>query len=338
MLIPFGEKDGDLVHVSMVEKGFKCECICPECKVPLIARKGPYKIHHFAHKGGSNCKGETLLHTCGKRIIQDRLVRALSTHQSLPMEWKCNECPDQHEGNLIRSGHSVELEYSFGVCRPDLTLFDKDKKPVVFIEIVVSHQPGQNVYSYAEEHSIRIVEILISSPDDLEKLASDEPIRPASVNVCTRPKCGKCASSLSRQYLHVVSGSCWKCDNEMKFALIDQEHATIGPEEFSQEQARIASEHGALLKEKYNRNLRGRYLSNTCPNCNVINLYFYHNYDYWQRKTGIPVGHTCGNCREQEVRAKRSTYYEPISIKLGDEWLEVDIRPSQGEDDVGSEE
>tara|TARA_Y100000296_G_C5179392_1_gene262473 strand:- start:8992 stop:10086 length:1095 start_codon:yes stop_codon:yes gene_type:complete len=51
-LIPFGEQTatGDLVDVGEVEKGERCNCICPSCKTPLIARKGGIKEWHFAHK------------------------------------------------------------------------------------------------------------------------------------------------------------------------------------------------------------------------------------------------------------------------------------------------
>ena len=51
-LIPFGEQTatGELVDVGEVEKGERCNCICPSCKTPLIARKGDIKEWHFAHK------------------------------------------------------------------------------------------------------------------------------------------------------------------------------------------------------------------------------------------------------------------------------------------------
>jgi hypothetical protein len=38
--LPFGlNRSGVLAHISEVEKGKKCGCICPACKSPLIARK-----------------------------------------------------------------------------------------------------------------------------------------------------------------------------------------------------------------------------------------------------------------------------------------------------------
>ncbi|WHY77279.1 competence protein CoiA family protein [Neobacillus sp. WH10] len=63
--LPYGLKDGKLVHISDVEKGLKCECVCPACNHPLIARKGEKTAHHFAHYNGSECAKsvETALHS-----------------------------------------------------------------------------------------------------------------------------------------------------------------------------------------------------------------------------------------------------------------------------------
>lgn len=50
-LIPFGLRVSDLklADVSEVAAGIACNCICPSCNVPLIARKGDVNQWHFAH-------------------------------------------------------------------------------------------------------------------------------------------------------------------------------------------------------------------------------------------------------------------------------------------------
>ncbi|MCP4323225.1 MAG: hypothetical protein GY787_15545 [Alteromonadales bacterium] len=50
-LIPFGQRlsDQQFVDVSDVKRGGKCNCICPSCKTPLIARQGDINEWHFAH-------------------------------------------------------------------------------------------------------------------------------------------------------------------------------------------------------------------------------------------------------------------------------------------------
>lgn len=48
--------DGDTVHVSEVQRGAACGCVCPGCGKPLVARKGAEVEHHFAHADGEECR------------------------------------------------------------------------------------------------------------------------------------------------------------------------------------------------------------------------------------------------------------------------------------------
>lgn len=74
--IPFGRRpDGRLVEVSQVERGLACNCRCPACGEPLLAKKGEVNVQHFAHLAGSNCAtgAETALHLAAKQMVADRL-------------------------------------------------------------------------------------------------------------------------------------------------------------------------------------------------------------------------------------------------------------------------
>jgi len=63
------------IHISKVKRGLDCECICPDCKEPLLARHGEIMIHHFAHHNPSRdgasggCGVETIIHLMAKEII-----------------------------------------------------------------------------------------------------------------------------------------------------------------------------------------------------------------------------------------------------------------------------
>ena len=61
------------VHVSDVDRGLACKCICNDCDKPLIARKGDERAHHFAHQGDQNstCLGEGNLHKYAKKILKE---------------------------------------------------------------------------------------------------------------------------------------------------------------------------------------------------------------------------------------------------------------------------
>lgn len=75
--IPYGLKEGKLVHISEIqpeEAGLKCNCHCPSpfCNDRLIAKiKGQSKSIHFAHYKSENCPHglQTALHIAAKDII-----------------------------------------------------------------------------------------------------------------------------------------------------------------------------------------------------------------------------------------------------------------------------
>jgi len=49
-LIPFGlRSDGVYIDAENATQGKACDCVCPSCGIPLIARKGESYADHFAH-------------------------------------------------------------------------------------------------------------------------------------------------------------------------------------------------------------------------------------------------------------------------------------------------
>lgn len=63
--------ENKLVHISDVESDKACNCKCPACNTPLIAKKGTVKIPHFAHQSTETCEYgfETSLHMAAKEIL-----------------------------------------------------------------------------------------------------------------------------------------------------------------------------------------------------------------------------------------------------------------------------
>jgi hypothetical protein len=72
-LLTYGLKDGALIRVSKVANGLSCNCLCPKCDSPLVAKNSPEnkKIAHFAHVSGDECEGacETALHLLAKQVL-----------------------------------------------------------------------------------------------------------------------------------------------------------------------------------------------------------------------------------------------------------------------------
>lgn len=76
LIFSWAEKDGRMVHVSDVQKGLGCGCICPNCHEPLMARHGEVREHHFAHHGdnrGANLKicYMVILYKLAEQIIKE---------------------------------------------------------------------------------------------------------------------------------------------------------------------------------------------------------------------------------------------------------------------------
>ena len=69
--LDFGlDHTGRMRGIDEVEQGLACDCECPECGSPLVARKGAVRVHHFAHRGASCATGaESALHRMAKQIV-----------------------------------------------------------------------------------------------------------------------------------------------------------------------------------------------------------------------------------------------------------------------------
>ena len=51
---PFGLQNGQIIMIEDIDKahnGLRCNCVCPACKEPFLARMGDKNQHHFAHSG-----------------------------------------------------------------------------------------------------------------------------------------------------------------------------------------------------------------------------------------------------------------------------------------------
>lgn len=66
---------GKMVYIGSVERGLSCNCRCPKCNEPLVAKLGHEggRQAHFAHRKGSYCHGSymTALHKLAEQIIEE---------------------------------------------------------------------------------------------------------------------------------------------------------------------------------------------------------------------------------------------------------------------------
>ena len=130
--LPFALQNGKLVDILSVESGLACDCICPSCGQRLIAKKGDFNQHHFAHHNNAECEGavETALHIYAKNILEKhkRIV--------LPPVYLANSDKLIFPPAEVRF-EKVVLEKRLNDIIPDLIVFIRGKP--LLIEIAVTH-------------------------------------------------------------------------------------------------------------------------------------------------------------------------------------------------------
>ena len=91
--LPCGlSKDGKLIYIEDAIKGIKCDCVCPACKQPLIAKNaGKKNTHHFAHQSVVECEHgyQSALHYMAKDLFMEMKYLTF-VKNGKPVQ--CNQC------------------------------------------------------------------------------------------------------------------------------------------------------------------------------------------------------------------------------------------------------
>lgn len=152
-----------LVNISQVINGLDCNCFCPnpKCNSRLIARKGEFKKHHFAHYETEECTGsfESVLHLLAKEIIKNekRIV--------IP-EVKFHDNQYEQVTILLTNkqevkAESVDLEISQGDFQPDVIMNFGSKQ--LFVEIAVTHFIDEEKRNKIIKRAVSTIEIDLSN-------------------------------------------------------------------------------------------------------------------------------------------------------------------------------
>ena len=155
-------KAGKTVHISEVESGLKCECICPACGERLIARKGTKVSHHFAHKSTVECEYgyQTSLHLAAKDII--------SEHRQICLPALFLNIVGSGKRVLIEEAQIIQvsevvLEKKINDIIPDILLITDVGK--LILEIYVTHEIDDEKKKNIKRLNIPTLEIDLSKLD-----------------------------------------------------------------------------------------------------------------------------------------------------------------------------
>lgn len=151
------DKNKKLVHIEDAAHGHKCECFCPHCGSPLIAKNGgSIREHHFAHSHGHECEGayETMLHLLAKEIISETNAIML---------------PDSEDGNFpsgLVTLTNVEVEKfdSTYNIKPDLEGILPNGERLL-VEFKVTHKVDTKKHDIIVNSGVKCIEIDLNWQD-----------------------------------------------------------------------------------------------------------------------------------------------------------------------------
>ena len=151
--------ENKILHISEVLSGKSCNCICPACNTPLIAKKGNTKIHHFAHQTTETCEYgfETSLHMAAKEILSNAKTMSLPK-ATFNFKGMRRQKIISNERNI--NIDYVELERKTGNVIPDIIIYSGNKK--FFVEIFVTHKIDKEKREKIKELNVSTLEINLS--------------------------------------------------------------------------------------------------------------------------------------------------------------------------------
>ena len=180
----YGLRNEQLVHVSEVDRGMRCECVCVVCRSPLIAKKGSVNRHHFAHAHTVDCVGaaETALHLLSKELFASLKSFAVPQYEfSIKRETAFGR-PTRHE-KVVAKGEivnvtSAQVENGERGFVLDIMIQSGDR--LLVVEIAVTHRVGRDKLRRIRDRDVAAIEIQFDPSDALldrdalrEKLQND---------------------------------------------------------------------------------------------------------------------------------------------------------------------
>lgn len=183
----YGLKDGQLKHISEVENGLKCNCICAACEKKLVARnnEGNKRIHHFAHYESAECKYgvQTSIHLVAKEILEKKgEIKVPKVSVFLNEGIEINErrifISKGYFENLSEEKYikfdNVILEKKLHKFIPDVVAIVDNKK--LIIEIAVTHFVGRQKLQKIIDSKISAIEIDLSKIQNNFNINEFEPL------------------------------------------------------------------------------------------------------------------------------------------------------------------
>jgi hypothetical protein len=270
------DENGNMIHIKDAEKGRTY--YCPECKSKFIVRKSGKtgkgsKRPHFAHNNLTiNCTPEGVLHYSFKKLLIDLLERYRSESKTLLVNWKCNACSINYsKANLLSKTATIKEEHNLKVCQPDIALLDPEGEVKAAVEIVVTHEPEENVLRYYERNGITLIQINLFSEEDLNKV-EEKITNPDVVNFCLNQKCQNFRNHAAERKLIVADNRCKRYRHPMQTCHVEVNSVfgAIRTTVLTENEMRLAQSEGVRFKIREDKTTKENHLVISCMNCEII--------------------------------------------------------------------
>jgi len=238
LLYPYALREGGEVAEARTAVRGERHC-CVGCGGDMVLRRGEYVRAHFAHfREAEGCGGETLLHKMAKVAIKHGIESAIKEGRTYGFSWTCSVCGMEHCGDLAVNERELRVEAELDGVRPDLLALSMQGKPLVVVEVIVSHSPDPETVEAYKARRIPVILVRVGW-DGLEGLSKELGRRKVFNAACRARRCPKCKGIVLHNKVGSVCGyKCWKCGKGMRviwkeglvpYARCDLPKSLIGP-------------------------------------------------------------------------------------------------------------
>lgn len=269
------DENGNIVHINDAEKGLKYYCPDYSCKKEFVLKKSGKagkgsKRPHFAYKKGSNhtCTHDTYLHDTFQKSLICLLEKSKAADKEFSINWSCGICNHKNTGNLLKKAASIKREYFLKECRPDIALLDKEGSVLAAVELVNTHEPEEKPLRYYKDNKITLVQINLSSLDDLMKV-EEKAKNPDIVDFCANPKCRNHGACVKSRRIHVEPVQCKSCGAQVESYHIEVENlfGEFKSSILQYEDINLLKSKGHNIKVWIDKDTKERFFSAVCISC-----------------------------------------------------------------------
>lgn len=143
---------GKMMSVDSVANGIACNCVCPSCGSPLVAKNNGETVSpHFAHASGCSCSDahESELHLLAKEIISEERRIMLPGYGRV-----------YGGGAMTFDNVEVEKRNDVSCLQPDLCGVKNGSR--LWLEVMVTHAIGPEKRDLIRKNNIACVELNLS--------------------------------------------------------------------------------------------------------------------------------------------------------------------------------